>query len=343
MKNKAADVLYCGVREDKIKSAHPELDTGNLQIFTRMIEERYKIHVLKDVEGKAAPWTDDPILSTYRFTNVRREQDRQSKYLIDNIVNNPALSLMEKMANIILFRVFNNWDTIKDLGGPWCWGDITDSKGIKAKVKPKLLKLMEKDPKRLFWSSAYIQSGCKRAWAYPSGDYKGQKGEEKEHFTELRPFHIGAWLVQNEILESCLEAKSQEDVCEILKLLPGFAGFLAYQVFVDFTYIPEFQFSENEFTIAGPGCKRGLCKVFKDRDGMTFEECLFWLRDNLAELQPKFKPERFMTDLPEYDRVMNVMSLENCFCEFSKYLRAYNHEGRPRNKYKPYVETEEEL
>jgi hypothetical protein len=128
-----------------------------------------------------------------------------------------------------------------------------------------------------------------------------------------------------------------EAVCGVLKNYKGIGGFLAYQIAVDFTYIDEFPFSENEFTIAGPGCKQGLDRLFVDRDGMTYEECLFWIRDNWTELINKHRiqwnPDEIFTDLPDYDRCMNVMSLENCFCELSKYERAVNGSGRPRIRY----------
>ena len=99
----------------------------------------------------------------------------------------------------------------------------------------------------------------------------------------------------------------------------GFADFLAYQVFVDLTYIEDFPFSENEFVIAGPGCKRGMDKLFIDRDDMTYEECLFWLRDR-------------------FDKLMSWLDRkghwpENCFCEFSKYMKALDGTGRPKVRY----------
>ena len=40
------------------------------------------------------------------------------------------------------------------------------------------------------------------------------------------------------------------------------------------------------------------------------------------------------SDLPEGERTINVMSLENCFCEISKYLKAHYGTGRPRVKYR---------
>lgn len=80
---------------------------------------------------------------------------------------------------------------------------------------------------------------------------------------------------------------------------------------------------------------------------MTPEECLFWLRDNMNEMFNglsygdclpegyEWNPEQLFKDRAVYDRYINVMSLENCFCELSKYMRTYNKTGRPKVKYKP--------
>lgn len=131
-----------------------------------------------------------------------------------------------------------------------------------------------------------------------------------------------------------------EEVYKVLCTVPGISAFLGYQIFVDFTYMDEFPFSENEFTVAGPGCQKGLDSIFLDTDGMTPEECLFWLRDNLdwlftERLGLEWSPEKLFQDLPKYDRYMNVMSLENCMCEFSKYMKVKHGLGRPRKTYKP--------
>ena len=48
----------------------------------------------------------------------------------------------------------------------------------------------------------------------------------------------------------------------------------------------------------------------------------------------KWEPHLLFADLPKEDRHLNVMSLENCFCELSKYIRAVEGTGRPRNKYR---------
>ena len=110
---------------------------------------------------------------------------------------------------------------------------------------------------------------------------------------------------------------------------------MGYQLFVDLTYIPEFPVSENNFVIAGPGCKTGLNLLFTDRNGLSHEECLFWLTDKLNK---KLDFTEIFTDLPKFDQKMNVMSLENCFCELQKYHKVKAGTGKAKNRYKPYKE-----
>ena len=345
MRTKKRDVLYCGVDEYKILGAIPGIDTDMFTEFVQMVKDRYRIHKRKDVKKLPKPWTKNPIMQQYKFTNVRREHDKQSRYLIDNIVNNDKLTLEDKIVNCFMFRAWNNWDTFHDLGLPADAQRLYDP-SFKEAIRPIYKRLSEDAPERMWWSSAYNQGGTKHAWKFPAGDgyqraYKeseAKKHPDWEPDIPLRPFHVGVWLGKQNIVKKLLQAKDQQECFEVIKSVRGFADFLAYQVFVDLTYIPEFPFSENEFTIAGPGCRRGLTILFKDRAGLSYEECLFWLRDSwetlCEDLQIPWDADMLFNDLPEYDRYMNVMSLENCFCEFSKYMRAKTGTGRPRVKYK---------
>lgn len=350
MQNKPRDLIYCGVNVEKIRSAKPIIDYKNFAHLLEFITERYKIHLKKDVKKEEAPWTSNPILKEFKFTNVRREHDRQSRYLIENISHNPELSLREKMLNTMLFRAWNNYDTFHDLGGAWTEAEIT-SPDLKEKVRPLYHKLDKADPNRLWWSSAYIQAGCKMAWKSPSlnlrdGEFMDTSNMygDAELDIPLRVFHIGVWAKELELVDKILLAHNQKEVYTLLRGMRGFADFLAYQVFVDFTYIDDFPFSENEFTVAGPGCRKGLNYLFTDRERLSYEEAIFWVRDNFDMLvkkarakgvtKLKWEPHILFADLPKEDRHLNVMSLENCFCELSKYIRAVEGTGRPRNKYR---------
>lgn len=332
MQNKKADIKYCGVNQQKIREAKPKLNTVAVKHFYDFVTERYKIHVRKDFLKQKAPWTNNPILLQYKFCNIRREHDRQSQYLIKNISTNLCLSLEDKIINSFYFRAWNNWDTMKDLGGPWPAKRLYSSK-MKEQVRPIYQQLAAEDPDRKWWSSAYNQGGTKQAWRYPDPNEKINKEDD----IPLRVFHIGPWLKEHNTIEKLLSASDQKAAFEAIKEIQGFADFLAYQIFVDLTYIAEFPFSENEFVVAGPGCRKGLNKLFDDYDGLTLEEALFWLADNIDEIfnevHPPFWAGRLFVDLPQEDRFFSVMCLENCMCEFCKYIRTIEGNGRPRVKY----------
>lgn len=336
MQNKPGDVLFCGVREDKIKSAQPVLRRKNLLYLYNFIKRRYIIHLRKDVKKLSPPWTNDRVLQDFRFTNVRREHDRETKWLIKHITSNPDLCYEDKLLNCILFRLYNKHETAELLSMPIRFSIKYDGQDWNPEWYRSLFEAaLVEDPHRVFFTGAFIAGGLKRAlkWYLPKDDPKNSM--------EMRMLWFMRVLIDDNVTGKIKSCKDQKQVFDTLCDYDGLGGFLSYQVFVDMTYIDEFPFSENEFTVAGPGCVMGLNYLFKDRDGMTYEECLFWLRDNLDalfkdELGKDWNPQEVFWDLPEQDRCFNVMSLENCFCELSKYIRAYEGTGRPRKRYKPY-------
>lgn len=338
MKTKPRDVLYCGVDAEKIKKAHPILNTKYLCWLHDYIVDRYLIHLKKDVWKYPKPWTNDPILQQYKFTNVRREHDTQTKYIINNICLNNQLSLEEKILNIFVARIYNNWDTVKLFGGPW-------SKD--ALYSPELKKFVKQthpyDENYKYFGNAYTAMHFKN---YIACEICNDKSTF-EPIIAYRPFHIPLWIKKQGIIEKMLSAKDQMACIKAIQEMKGFgSNFIPYQIFVDCTYIPEFPFSENEVVLSGPGCSLGLSFLVMDPDGLTDEEMLFYLRDNIENffkileteydyppVNFEYNPEKLYCDLPEEDRHINIMSLENCFCEFGKYVKLRNNVSCRRRKY----------
>ena len=328
MRNKPADIHYCGVDEQKILTAKPKLNEENLRHLYNFITRRYKIHLRKDVLKKPQPWTKDPVLLEFRFTNVRREHDRETKWLIQHITSNPNLSYEDKLINCILFRLFNKHETSELINQPIKFNRKYDPEAYRALFEAREVE----DPKYIFFTGAFITGGMKRALKWYL------KGAEEDNMP-MRVMKFMQYLWEDNIAGKIKACMTQESVYNLLRGYLGIGDFLAYQMFVDMTYIEEFPFSENEFTAAGPGCKNGLNELFEDKDGMSYEECLFWVRNNIErefiKRGWKWDAKKLFCDLPEYDRCLNVMSLENCFCELSKYIRAVTGTGRPRKKYVP--------
>jgi hypothetical protein len=329
MENKTKDTLYCGVNPMAIENATPKINHDALIGLYIYITERYKVHALKDFEECPAPWTANEIIANHRFTNVRRELDKQTKWLIENISTNDELTFKDKVLNTILFRLFSKYETLELIGAPFHW--VKDMSKTIDMCRAAFAKKETTNPSYKFFTTAFFTNGVKGALSNLEG-------------THMFPLAVVKYinrLSKNCVVTSLLSCETQEDAYKVLRNLPAMGDFIAYQVYVDLTYIPEFPFSENEFTVAGVGCIKGLKYLFDDFDEMTYEEALFWLRDNINDLMvvegisKNFSKElrQLMVDLPIEERYMNVMSLENCMCELGKYMDIVNQVGRPRPKY----------
>lgn len=327
MRNKPADTPYCGVDNRRIKKAQPVLNERNLLYLYNFIKRRYVIHLRKDVLKKDPPWTNDEVLRDFRFTNIRREHDKETKWVIEHITSNPELSYEDKLLNVILFRLYNKHETAELISMPFKFSETPNwnPEWYRSLFEAALID----DPKWVFFTAAFHTIGMKNTLRRVTG----------ENYAPMRILKFIKILIGEGLVDDIKACTNQQGVYQTLLNYNGIGRFLAYQFYVDMTYIDDFPFSENEFTVAGPGCIMGLNYLFEDRDGMSYEECLFWLRDNLdrlfiEELGKDWDAKRVFWDLPEEDRCFNVMSLENCFCELSKYIRAKDGTGRPRKRYK---------
>lgn len=375
MKDKVLDIPYCGVREEIIKISKPKLNSAILGHSYEWMKERYKIHVKKDVLGLAAPWTENQILRTVKFCNVRREHDRQSQHLIRNIVENNNLSLADKMFNCLLFRMFNMWDPIQHvLEGPV---SINDFRNINLDRTRERFADFDKKGGVTF-TNAFNTGGLKQCLAFPELAVTGKPASPSKMMVkvyrrgigvvDVLPYKVAKQMVEDHPGEYIIEGWEPHMGMRVVRFLKAFVThnphffhsllgfnsplsvyeelrdkveglgpFLAYQVWVDFTYNPDYPFSENHFTIAGPGCRAGIDLLFLDKDGMTHEECIFWLRDNQDQVygQYGYVREQFWSAEAPEDQCMNVMQLENMFCELSKYTRcveAVMRGEKPRGK-----------
>ncbi len=61
--------------------------------------------------GSTMPWTTDPILQNFRFTNPYRASDRVSQYLIRHILYEGSQDPVEILFRTALFRLFNKIET----------------------------------------------------------------------------------------------------------------------------------------------------------------------------------------------------------------------------------------
>lgn len=329
MKNREKDTPYCGVRDDIIKKAHPLLNESVLTNLYTFVKDRYEIHKKKDVQKLPAPWTENPIFLLVKFTNVRREHDRESRNVIEHIASKTDYSLKDRFFNIILLRFWNKYESYRlATGGQMLKFPMSDDD------YNRCIKNIEDNSNHTWWSGAYYTCPV-RSWherillerKVPSSDIN----------FSTSPIEFAKNVLTDDLWSKIEAAPDQKSVFDILTSIPWMGSFLVYQWFVDFTYCEDYWFSENEYTVSGPGCTKGIDLLFENRDGMTHEECLFWMRDNQHMMFDRFgyDPENLFDDLPDYDRKIGLMSFENLMCELQKYEKCAKAvvEGRkPRGK-----------
>ena len=307
------------------------------RIWKHWIIERNRIYYRKEIEKKEAPWTNDPILREFKFTNVKRWQDRESKWLIDNIISNDSLSYEDKIYNCILFRSWNKGNTF----------DVICGKGITQKdlmstptevFRSRIEEYTVKYPDYVWFTNAFNTGGIKQTWKYRGRHYNFNlknrvEYDDPELNIPLRMIFMIRDCINKDFAGQIKKAKTAKEVFKTLLKIRGCADFLAYQIYVDFTYIKEFPFSEDEFVVAGPGCKRGESLLFESRGSLNYNEVLFYLRDHQDKFFSEYNLDKEFGYLPEENRRLTVMDIENSMCELSKYCKVFYSTGRPKNKY----------
>ena len=100
------------------------LDFEKTKQFFLFCVKRQEIYHLRRVVKAEPPWTNDPILANYRFTNVIREQDKGT--IFAEKIHNHAASQPYKVGrvdafrnllfNLLVYRLFGHPDTYDTLG-----------------------------------------------------------------------------------------------------------------------------------------------------------------------------------------------------------------------------------
>ena len=282
----------------------------SLGLFWSWIRERERIRKNKEA-GKPYPWTADPIFQKYRFTNVYRQLDRTTIELNERIHPNFKKGMDLVLFNIILFRLFN-WTETYDLMGGW---QKTWSEKKTERVSKKLHKHSKNGGK--VFTGAYIITN------------NGMKCDKIDLYLEASMY---AWNMRKHLLTEIYRAASMEASVEICRLLPMAGNFVGYELTCDFRYTPILDKATDIMTWAnpGPGAMRGLNRIFrgnvkKKPDGKDKRNIY------VKEMQQLLKKSRSQLRLLKIP--LEMREIEHSLCEYDKYMRVAQGEGRPRSIY----------
>lgn len=296
----------------------PAKPTLVFDTYWRFAAERQKIF-FKKLKHEPKPWTDDPILSIFKFTNAYRASDRVSQYLIRNVIyrNDLPSSPKEVFFRIILFKLFNKietWQLLEDKVGNITYSDY--SFDLYDQVLTEAMSLGQ-----AIYSAAYIM---------PSGGKT--LGHSVKHRNHLK---LIEQMISDELYKKLADAPNMQRGFSLLLKYPTIGDFLAYQFITDVNYSELTNFSEMEFVMPGPGALDGIRKCFLDRGGLNEPEIIKFMTDiqetEFERLGLEFKSL--------WGRPLQLIDCQNLFCEVDKYSRVKHPEisgisGRTRIKQK---------
>jgi hypothetical protein len=278
-----------------------------VQDLFNFIYERHSIHT-KRALGLPKPWTDDPILQSYRFCNAYRELDRETIWIKENW-RDPHKYEPEVWFAMAVAR-FVNWSpTLAEIGYPVPWDERVSSYTMKEHFV-NTLKMREQAGEKV-WTGAYLI-------------HAGKGGSKVAHVADniLTPL----WERRDFVLEATF---SCEALSQRLQEFNGIGSFMAGQIVCDTKYTRLLDTAQDwwEFVVPGPGSLRGLNRVM-DRPVNQRWKPSEW-RVELLLLKTRIGPLFLNAGMPP----ISAQDLQNCLCEFDKYERVRLGEGRPRNNF----------
>jgi hypothetical protein len=280
--------------------------------FFGYMEAREEVRILKD-SGLPPPWTADPVLERNYFTNVMREMDRDSRWIQANITDPYA---DHKWLPVMLAAA--RW-----LGHVPALAESMEAKGIwPISTRLRLAKLaaeldwQQAQGKQVF-GGAYVISANGMRW----GDW----------ISKVEYVLRGIVEPALPVLLSPAMRGSIEGATTALDEVPGWGGFMAYEVACDLRWAPGWLDNAPDIHTwgnPGPGARRGLNSVFPDRwgkRGPNPTEALELMRSLMHSAQG------WPWQVP-WIRPLEMRDIEHSLCEFSKYEKIRNG-GRGKRKY----------
>ena len=281
-----------------------------IDVAFHWIRERERIRIKKE-RGEQPPYTDDPILRDWRFCNVRREDDRVTRWIAANIrrpfSHHPALWFMLGIGRWI------NWpDTLAALiASETAW---PSSPAFSCVALGEALQTRMDSGEKTFGGAYKIDApktkGQSKA-AYVAEDVLAPLWDDSDrfarHFAQKPSLRETHYLIKNRYAH--------------------WGHFMTYQAVVDMRFTPLLRRAPDVRTwcAAGPGTMRGLNRLASRAVNRVLDQHVA-----LRELTGLYERIELETGVS-----VDLSDVPNICCEVDKYLRVTNGEGTTRAKYVP--------
>lgn len=273
-----------------------------LSILIYWIKQRESVRK-KKAAWVARPWTEDPLLRDFRWCNVRRMDDRVSKWLLDNWYVQDG-TITTDLTAATLARLVNWPDALLEITG----GERFDITYMNAAMHALEKRKVRGDKT---FTGAYIVPGV-----------PGRSKVESVMSTVRT------------VSDAYFDGETMRETWEHLCKFDGIGSFLAGQIAADLAHLNTGRDWTDKATWAplGPGSMRGMNRLMGRPKDARIKQADFevLLPDLIAELL--FDSSKGIAYIWN-DRKLHAMDIQNCLCEFDKYRRLTLKEGSVRSRY----------
>lgn len=305
----------------------PVPDAHNWQSLWDFLHERQQAFYNRKVIKAAPPWSTDPVVQQNHFTNVYRELDPGTIYLVHHILR--AMEPSSTVAfNVVFYRLFGHertWDRLCADTQPASDGTphlLRPEPGVGRRVAEVLAAMMAEGLQP--FTPAYMVSNYGKS--EPKPDVMGQvvglaAADWVRHWNEIR------------------NAKSRQGAHKALEGIYGVGRFVAFQALVDLSYpiltgghqILNAGGSNNDWATCGPGAWSGINRIFpgltRSLENLALSHLCHCQHDELERRGFKWLQDEKGERLP-----ISRANMQNCMCEFHKYMRLREGEGAGRKR-----------
>lgn len=275
---------------------------NRIDTYLYWIQEREKIRHKKEELKLDPPWTDDPILQEFKFCQVFREDDRTTRWFRENI-REPLRNYEEVVMATVAFRFFNLIETGETL------------------LKHRL---------HIQWNRKKAIEEIKKQPKWITGAYIVKSPNRMDKATGVAECVSHIWDDRENLATELEKINTLQEAWKYLLRYPYIGPFVSYELVTDLrhTYLLEDADDILTWGNAGPGAMRGLNRL-------TGRDLGFCRRSHNwnEEMQQLYSICQDQLDFSKFDRPFEMREVEGGLCEFDKYSRIFNKEGRTRSIY----------
>lgn len=313
---------------DHVEDWVPDFEHPKWQGFFRFLKLRMEVWHRKEVLKQDPPWTEDPALQQYFFTNVYRELDRNTRYELDFLDKEP--NSKEQLRKILVFRQHNS---------PW------------------VFELMMEDPDYETYNKEYEKlhkegRGASRAMIINTPRFESVQSWSWTFFRWVDE-HIDR--IFEDVMEICSVDPSASGSDGAKKLYDYFMGFprignfFAYEFYTSLTYTSWTPFTEDCYVWCGPGAAPALeymldlpAKVLKRDRGPAqkyVDRNAERVRQHILDHHSDYRwiPEEHQPKVTKEPYKFTKRTFEHALCEYRKWVNTSD--GGKRCRRRPYPRT----